>query len=487
MLDISHTSRIPLTIRFHLRLPPSNSAHEHLTIPAPDILTEPPFKLLSTASANHLITSDYIAGDGWYTTIANTYGQPLLVAFPTHIPECALHYTAFTRATHDTRPFPKDTQITGRVLIRMTTNSIPHEHLQLEGIARVQHKLEQGITAHVTFPATITPKPPPPPTTEGKWQTICHTINQNNRHLHFTTTIQGMCKLERSITADDIAQTPAHHRHSLAILADYIQQATSDELLGFLRCCTLTATPLPTQQRIISTYIGHYNSCLTPPSTHQTTPTTKRPYHLNDNVAVVRQLFDDNPFYRFNNIGPELSHNHLPATLLIPNTPIDTKASLLTFSKTSKQTSAPPTPQINSPLTKRCYKCFTETNDLCEHWEHGSHKANWGTCINCCTPTTRQSNNTRNQPSSKRPTGHKHMVPPPKSFPPPPPPETLRPCIICRVQFIHTPECGPNVSPSICYPCTMDTKRKRAPPTTRKPQPPRATKKITRSATVKSK
>jgi hypothetical protein len=268
MLDFADPRRIPMTIHFSLEVPPASYSKNPLW-PQPDLddsvlKVEAPFLIASAASGQDLVTYYQHPTKGWCAVLANTYGQPVFIAFTKNLPEVRLAYTAYTRHDASQLPVPHDDCIVDHIPVRIIDRDAINIVRHAELAERVMHKMALRFISHVTLPGTIDldgRRHVADKQFRSQWDAFASSICVNSQYLPFRTTPNGMQQSDQPYTHHLIGQAPPKHRAGLAVILDYIQDITVDQVLDFINCCWKRKLLFPPPSISLLAYGGHVNVC----------------------------------------------------------------------------------------------------------------------------------------------------------------------------------------------------------------------------------
>lgn len=244
MQDFKSTDRMPVTVELYLSLPTEEPEHNPMFPSELQYDKEfnkrsmPPFKVASAATRQRLIMMYKDECNGWTAVLANTYGRPFFFFVDIPIPDCYLHYHVYTRYYKNQNHDSFETSLSGYIPIRLLPHDMDPTDGAMEMCARVAHKIEHNVHAHVTYPGTmdmdnraINNK-----ALLQEWQHFNVLISQYSRHLKYMTSRSGIMSYYRQELLD-LNAMPQPYQTTVAVLLDYFQDITSKDIFAFLQCC----------------------------------------------------------------------------------------------------------------------------------------------------------------------------------------------------------------------------------------------------------
>lgn len=263
LLDFENGHNIPMTVNLYLDNAPEQDEELADRI-APCLLHElesPPLHLLSTATGHHLVSYEKLDWKGHCATLANTYGQPMLMALDRTLPKTRVYYEIFTNIRPGDR-FDRRRSYFGHFDI-MVMDRMPKALRSQELLNRVQHKRSCGYLAHVIFPTTVDLPSQVPSGLQklnGRIKELGHKIMRYSSGLVFRTEDHGFTSVLQPLPTINIHRFGAQAL-SVAILLDYYgHQITNRRLENFFICSAATGVTVPDASQVLQVYHHHDTS-----------------------------------------------------------------------------------------------------------------------------------------------------------------------------------------------------------------------------------
>lgn len=313
MLDFMSSCRMPMTLEFHMALPPDAPEFnplfpvDRLHMGAFNHPYAPPFRVSSAATGPNLVTTYRDDQKGWISVLANTFGQPVFIMIDTPLPDCYIHVHAYTRYFKDQDPWYFKTSLEFKIPVRIAPYNMDVIDRAMELTARVNHKQTFGILAHVTVPGSFDMEHRTITNTFAleDWKQFNSIILSNSRHLVFKTGENGILDTFK-IDYVVLDQFPPHFQASIAVLMDYFQDVTTSDILDFVKCCKTKGILFPLTNLSLQAYTDHLTTCkkLTPLPLDSIS--SKPPYAHSfeiPSMAKVFSLISQNAIYRIQGEG----------------------------------------------------------------------------------------------------------------------------------------------------------------------------------------